>query len=337
MSAGELILYRSEDGRAEIQLRADGETVWLTQAEMAELFDTTPQAITQHIRAIYGEGELSAEATCKDSLQVRQEGQRQVRRRLKAYSLPMILAVGYRVRSPRGTQFRQWATAHLEEYLVKGFVMDDERLKEPGGWDYFDELLARIRDIRASEKRFYQKVRDLFALSSDYRPDDRDAQTFFAEVQNKLLYAVTGHTAAEIVVQRADADSPNMALTSWKGARVRKQDVTIAKNYLSADEVDTLNRLVVIFLEQAELRAKERKDLTLDYWRHNVDRLLEFNERPILDGAGAISAERAREIAHERYERFDAQRRRDEALEADAEDLRELEALEKRIKKEDKS
>jgi len=334
MSAGELILYRSEDGKAEIQLRAEGDTVWLTQAEVAELFDTTPQAITQHIRAIYEVGELSPEATCKESLQVRQEGQRQVRRRLKAYSLPMILAVGYRVRSPRGTQFRQWATAHLEEYLVKGFVMDDERLKEPGGWDYFDELLARIRDIRASEKRFYQKVRDLFALSSDYRPDDREAQTFFAEVQNKLLFAVTGHTAAEIVVTRADADSPNMALTSWKSARVRKQDVTIAKNYLSADEVDTLNRLVVIFLEQAELRAKERKDLTLDYWRHNVDRLLEFNERPILEGAGAISRDRMEKIAHERYEQFDARRRRYEALEADAEDLRELEALEKRIKKE---
>ena len=333
MSAGELILYRSEDGRAEIQLRAEGDTVWLTQAEIAELFDTTPQAITQHIRAIYEEGELSPEATCKDSLQVRQEGQRQVRRRLKAYSLPMILAVGYRVRSPRGTQFRQWATAHLEEYLVKGFVMDDQRLKEPGGWDYFDELLARIRDIRASEKRFYQKVRDLFALSSDYRSEDRDAQTFFAEVQNKLLYAVTGHTAAEIVVQRADADSPNMALTTWKGARVRKHDVTIAKNYLTADEVDTLNRLVVIFLEQAELRAKERQDLTLDYWRHNVDRLLEFNERPILDGAGSISRDRMEQLAHERYEQFDAQRRRNEALEADAEDLRELEALEERMKR----
>jgi len=334
MSAGELILYRSEDGRAEIQLRAEGETVWLTQAEMADLFDTSVPNINIHIRNILKEEELDEGATIKDDLIVRDEGGRQVRRTVKFYSLPMILAVGYRVQSPRGTQFRQWATAHLEEYLVKGFVMDDQRLKEPGGWDYFDELLARIRDIRASEKRFYQKVRDLFALSSDYRPDDRDAQTFFAEVQNKLLYAVTGHTAAEIVVKRADADSPNMALTSWKGARVRKQDVTIAKNYLSADEVDTLNRLVVIFLEQAELRAKERKDLTLDYWRHNVDRLLEFNERPILDGAGAISAERAKEIAHERYEQFDAQRRRNEALEADAEDLRELEALEERIKKE---
>jgi len=334
MSAGELILYRSEDGRAEIQLRAEGDTVWLTQAEIAELFDTTKQNVGMHIRNILKEGELSEGAVVKKSFTTAADGKRY---RVNWYALPMILAVGYRVRSPRGTQFRQWATAHLEEYLVKGFVMDDERLKEPGGWDYFDELLARIRDIRASEKRFYQKVRDLFALSSDYRPDDRDAQTFFAEVQNKLLYAVTGHTAAEIVVTRADADSPNMALTSWKGARVRKQDVTIAKNYLSADEVDTLNRLVVIFLEQAELRAKERKDLTLDYWRHNVDRLLQFNERPILDGAGSISRDRMEQIAHQRYEQFDAQRRRDEALAADAEDLRELEALEKRIKKEGKS
>ncbi|MDQ2068644.1 MULTISPECIES: virulence RhuM family protein [Natronospira] len=331
MSRGELILYQSDDGLAEIQLRVEGETVWLTQAEMAELFATTKQNVSLHIRNTLKEGELSEAAVVKENLTTAADGKRY---RVKWYSLPMILAVGYRVRSARGTQFRQWATAHLEEYLVKGFVMDDERLKEPGGWDYFDELLARIRDIRASEKRFYQKVRDLFALSSDYRPDDHDAQTFFAEVQNKLLYAVTRLTAAEIVVQRADAASPNMALTSWQGARVRKQDVTIAKNYLSADEVDTLNRLVVIFLEQAELRAKERKDLTLNYWRNNVDRLLEFNERPILDGAGSISRDRMEQIAHERYEQFDAQRRRDEALEADAEELRELEALEERIKKE---
>jgi hypothetical protein len=336
MSAGELILYRTEDGRAEVHLRVEGGTAWLTQAEMAELFDTTPQAITQHIRAIYEEGELTAEATCKESLQVRQEGKRQVQRNLKTYSLPMILAVGYRVRSPRGTQFRQWATAHLEEYLVKGFVMDEQRLKEPDGWDYFDELLARIRDIRASEKRFYQKVRDLFALSSDYQPDDRDAQLFFAEVQNKLLYAVTGHTAAEIVVNRADPAEPNMALTSWQGARVRKQDVTIAKNYLTAEEVDTLNRLVVIFLEQAELRARERKDLTLDYWRNNADRLLEFNERPVLDGSGSVSARQAEQIAHERYEQFDARRRQEAAAEADAEDLRELEELERQIERKGK-
>lgn len=336
MGGSEILLYQTDDGKAQIQLRVEAETAWLTQAAMAELFDTTPQAITQQIRAIYAEGELTPEATCKESLQVRQEGPRRVRRRLKSYSLPLILAVGYRVRSPRGTQFRQWATAHLEEYLVKGFIMDDERLKEPGGWDYFDELLARIRDIRASEKRFYQKVRDLFALSSDYRADDRDAQQFFAEVQNKLLYAVTNRTAAELIVERADAEQPNMALTSWKGARVRKQDVTVAKNYLTADEVDTLNRLVVIFLEQAELRAKERKDLTLAYWRNNVDRLLEFNERPVLKDAGEISAERARQIAHECYEQFDGRRRRSEALEADAEELREIEVLERDVKQKGK-
>lgn len=329
MSSGELILYRTDDDRAEIHLRVEGDTVWLTQGEMAELFATTKQNVSLHVRNILNEGELSESAVVKENLTTAADGKNY---RVKWYSLPLILAVGYRVRSPRGTQFRQWATAHLEEYLVKGFVMDDKRLKEPGGWDYFDELLARIRDIRASEKRFYQKVRDLFALSSDYRPDDSDAQLFFAEVQNKLLYAVTGHTAAEIVVNRADPNALNMALTSWKGARVRKQDVTIAKNYLSAEEVDTLNRLVVIFLEQAELRARQRKDLTLNYWRNNVDRLLEFNERPVLEGAGSISAKQAEQIAHDRYDEFDAKRRRDEAREADAEDLRELEAWEQEIK-----
>lgn len=219
----ELILYTTEDGRASVHLRAEEGTVWLTQQEMAELFATSPQNITQHIKAIVDEGELQLEATCKDYLQVRKEGEREVRRNLKHYNLEMILAVGYRVRSPRGTQFRQWATAHLAEFLVKGFVMNDERLKNPGGWDYFDELLARIRDIRASEKRFYQKVRDLFALSSDYRKDDSAAQLFFAEVQNKLLYAVTQKTAAEIVVDRADPSAPNMALTTWKGGRVRNR------------------------------------------------------------------------------------------------------------------
>lgn len=336
MSQGELIIYRTDDGQAEIQLRVEGETAWLTQFEMAELFHTSVPNINIHIRNILDSGELHPEATIKEDLIVRQEGARQVRRKVKLYNLSMILAVGYRVQSPRGTQFRQWATANLEEYLVKGFIMDDQRLREPGGWDYFDELLARIRDIRASEKRFYQKVRDLFTLSSDYQPGDQAAQQFFAEVQNKLLYAVTSNTAAELVVHRADPQEPNMALTSWKGARVRKTDVTIAKNYLTADEVDTLNRLVVIFLEQAELRAKGRKDLTLDYWRNNVDRLLEFNERPVLQGAGAMSAEQAKHIVHERYEQFDTQRRQNEALAADAEDLRALEVLEQEVKRKGK-
>lgn len=333
MDASELILYQAEDGRAAIHLRAEGGTVWLTQAEIAELFATTKQNVSLHARNILKDGELSQRSVVKESLTTAKDGKRY---RVKWYSLPMILAIGYRVRSPRGTQFRQWATANLSEYLVKGFIMDDERLKEPGGWDYFDELLARIRDIRASEKRFYQKVRDLFALSSDYRADDRAAQLFFAEVQNKLLYAVTEQTAAEIVVNRADAGAPNMALTTWKGARVRKQDVTVAKNYLTADEIDTLNRLVVIFLEQAELRAKQRKDLTLEYWRQNVDRLLAFNDSPILEGSGNISAERARTIAHERYEQFDTQRRKHEAAEADLEDLRALEALEQQVKRDKK-
>jgi hypothetical protein len=249
----------------------------------------------------------------------------------KHYNLHMILAVGYRVRSQRGTQFRQWATAHLAEYLVKGFVMDDERLKNPGGWDYFDELLARIREIRASEKRFYQKVRDLFALSSDYRADDRAAQLFFAETQNKLLFAVTGRTAAEIVVSRANPNVPNMALTNWSGSRVRKHDVVVAKNYLSADEVDTLNRLVVIFLEQAELRVKERKQLTLDYWRQNVDRLLAFSERAVLTHAGSVSREAMERIARERFDAFDENRRLAEAKQADAEEIAELEQIEKQL------
>lgn len=333
MDASELILYQTDDGRTAIHLRAESGTVWLTQAEIAELFATTKQNVSTHSRNILNEGELSESSVVKDSFTTASDGKRY---RVKWYSLPMILSIGYRVRSPRGTQFRQWATANLSEYLVKGFVMDDERLKEPSGWDYFDELLARIRDIRASEKRFYQKIRDLFTLSSDYRTDDRDAPLFFAEVQNKLLYAVTEQTAAEIVVNRADAGAPNMALTTWKGARVRKQDVTVAKNYLTADEIDTLNRLVMIFLEQAELRAKQRKDLTLDYWRQNVDRLLEFNDSPILEGAGSVSADQARSVAHERYEQFDTQRRQSEAAEADLEDLRTLEALEQRVKRDKK-
>lgn len=333
MSENELVLYRTEDGKTEIQLKAIDGTVWLTQAEIAALFSTSPQAVTQLIKTIYEENELDPSATCKRFLQVRKEGNRDVKRHLKSYSLPMILAVGYRVRSVRGTQFRQWATAHLSEYLIKGFVMDDERLKNPGGWDYFDELLARIREIRASEKRFYQKVRDLFALSRDYRSDDREAQMFFAEAQNKLLFAVTQKTAAEIVVSRADPDSPNMALTTWRGSRVRKQDVIVAKNYLTQDEMDTLNRLVVIFLEQAELRTKERKALTLDYWRQNIDRLLAFNDRPVLDHTGKISADKMKRIAHERYDVFDAHRRRAEALAADAADIKTLEEIERKGKK----
>lgn len=333
MTESELILYRTDDGQVQIQLKTMDGSVWLSQLEIAQLFDTTKQNASLHIKNVLADGELTEAATVKESLTVQHEGKRRVKRRTLLYNLHMILAVGYRVRSPRGTQFRQWATHHLSEYLIKGFVMDDERLKNPGGWDYFDELLARIREIRASEKRFYQKIRDLFALSSDYRADDRDAQLFFAEVQNKLLYAVTRQTAAEIVVARADPDAPNMALTHWSGSRVRKQDVIIAKNYLAAEEIDTLNRLVVIFLEQAELRARERQQLTLDYWRRNVDRLLEFNERPVLDHAGKISNADMKTIANQRYDTFNEQRQTAESRQADAEDLQELEEIVKQVEK----
>lgn len=329
----DLVLYTSDDGLTRLDLRVQGETVWLTQLEIAELFQTTKQNVSLHAKNIFEEGELAPAATVKESLTVQTEGERQVKRRIQLYNLDLILSIGYRVRSPRGTQFRQWATTHLREYLVKGFVMDDERLKNPGGWDYFDELLARIRDIRASEKRFYQKVRDLFTLSSDYRAREKETQLFFAEVQNKLLYAAAGHTAAELIVARANPDEPNMALTTWSGSRVRKHDVIVAKNYLGENEVDTLNRLVVIFLEQAELRAKQRQDLTLDYWRNNVDRMLEFNEQLLLEGAGSVSREQMKQIAEGRYSEFDEKRREAEAIEADAEDLRAIEDLEKDLKR----
>ena len=329
----ELVLYQTEDGLIRIQLRAEDGNVWLTQLEIAELFATTKQNVSLHAKNILEDKELDERATVKESLTVQTEGNRQVKRNTALYSLPMILAIGYRVRSPRGNQFRQWASAHLSEYLLKGFVMDDERLKNPGGWDYFDELLARIRDIRASEKRFYQKVRDLFALSHDYQSSDSKAQVFFAEVQNKLLYAVTQQTAAEIIVARADPNSPNMALSTWSGTRVRKHDVVIAKNYLTADEVDTLNRLVVIFLEQAELRVKDRKELSLDFWRNNVDKLLEFNDKPILHNAGKISNDQMKQIAQTRYDSFDAARREAEAKAADADDLRMLEVMAKKVEK----
>lgn len=332
----ELILYTSDDGKAQLHLRVEGNTIWLSQLEIAELFQTTKQNVSLHAKNIFEDGELSTEATVKESLTVQSEGNRKVRRMVSYYNLDLILAIGYRVRSNRGVQFRQWASTHLKEFLLKGFIMDDERLKNPNGWDYFDELLERIREIRTSETRFYQKVRDLFALSSDYSGQEKETQTFFAQVQNKLLFAVTGHTAAELVLQRSDANQPNMALTSWGGSRVRKLDVVIAKNYLTVDEVDTLNRLVVIFLEQAELRIKSKKDLTLNFWRENVDRVLEFNDQKVLTGAGVVSRKQMEETAHERYEQFNQKRQQAEALKADADDLKEIEQLEEMLKQQNK-
>ena len=326
----DLILYSTDDGKSNLQLRVDGGTVWLTQAEIAELFQTTKQNVSLHAKNLLEDGELDANSVVKESLTTASDGKNY---RTQLYNLDLILAVGYRIRSPRGTQFRQWATTHLREYLIKGFILDDERLKDPRGWDHFDELLARIREIRASEKRFYQKVRDLFALSSDYKPDTKATNHFFAEAQNKLLHAATGHTAAELIVERASAGEPNMGLTNWKGSRVRKVDVVVVKNYLTQDEIDTLNRLVVIFLEQAELRVKQRKDLTLDYWQRNLDDLLRFNDQVVLDGHGSVSHEDMKRVAHRRYETFDAERRTAEALAADAEDLKQIEELEQELKK----
>ena len=311
----ELILYNSADGKSSVSLLARDGSVWLNQMQLAELFATSVPNISQHINNILKESELDSNSTIKYFLTVATNGKPY---QVKFYSLEMILAVGFRVRSIRGVQFRQWANRNLAEYLRKGFVIDDERLKNPDGRpDHFDELLARIRDIRASEKRFYQKVRDLFALSSDYDKTDKATQMFYAETQNKLLYAVTGQTSAEIVTTRADADAPNMGLTSWKGAVVRKQDVIIAKNYLTHDELDSLNRLVVIFLETAEFRAKNRKDLTMNFWRENVDKILLSNDQRLLSNAGMVRKEHKDEFAYQVYEEFNARRKRKEAIEAD--------------------
>ena len=283
----DIIIYNTDDGKASGSLMTKDGNVWMNQNQLAELFDTSKQNIGQHIINILEDRELDANSVVKNYFTTASDGKEY---KVAFYSLDMILAIGFRVRSKRGVQFRKWANQNLKEFMIKGFVMDDNRLKNPDGRpDYFDELLERIRDIRASEKRFYQKVRDLFALSSDYDATDKATQMFFAETQNKLLYAITNKTASEIIISRANANEPNMSLTSWKGKVVRKQDIYIAKNYLNSDEIDSLNRLVVIFLETAELRAKGRKDLTIKYWQENVDKIIEFNEKPLLTGAGSIS------------------------------------------------
>ena len=284
-----------------------------------------------HISNVLKDKELEAESVIKDYLTTARDGKQYD---VTYYALDMVLAIGFRVRSKRGTQFRIWANRNLKSYMIKGFVMDVDRLKSPDGRpDYFDELLERIRDIRASEKRFYQKVRDLLALSSDYDPSDKATQMFFAETQNKLLYAVTNHTAAEIIMDRADKDAPNMGLTSWQGSIVRKSDIIIAKNYLNADEIDTLNRLVVIFLESAELRAKDRKDITTHFWKENVDRILTLQDKEILNHNGSISNVEMKQKVKELYDQFH-QRRKIVAAEADdRKDLKELMSIEVEIKK----
>jgi len=326
--SSEVVLYRSADGQTRLSVLFEAGSVWLTQASIAELYQTTPQNVTMHLAAIYEEGELQEQATCKDYLQVRVEGAREVRRNLKHYSLPAILAIGYRVRSPRGTQFRQWATARLEEYLVKGFVLDDERLKNPPGPgvpDYFDELLERIRDIRASERRMYLRVREILSLAADYDPRDAEAQKFFQVAQNKLLFAVTGKTAPELIAARADANLANMGLTTWKGDILRKGDVTVSKNYLREDEITELNRIVVMFLDFAEDQARRRRQIFLRDWETRLDDFLRFNERAVLPNAGAMSREEADHHAHEVYAQFE-ERRRLEAERAGEEEV--MKALE---------
>ena len=325
----DIIIYRTADGRASVALYAKDGKIWLNQQQMAELFATSKPNISMHIANVLKEKELNEISVVKNFLTTAADGKNY---NMVFYSLEMIIAVGYRVRGVRGTQFRQWATEHLTEYLVKGFTMDDERLKNPDGRpDYFDELLLRIRDIRASEKRFYQKVRDLFALSSDYDKTDKATQMFFAETQNKLLYAVTHQTAAELIVARADANQPNMGLTTWKGSIVRNGDVIIAKNYLHDGEIDSLNRLVDIFITSAEERVKGRRDLTLEYWRKNVDNLLTFQEKDILQGKGSISNAEAEIIVRGVYDTFNAKRKQIDLQIADAEDIKMLEDLEKSI------
>ena len=327
-----IIIYHTPDGKVSISLLTDDGTVWMNQNQLATLFDTSVPNISMHISNILEENELYKNSVIKDYLSTAADGKNY---KVTFYSLDMVLAIGFRVRSKRGTQFRQWANSHLKEYMVKGFLMDDERLKNPDGRpDYFDELLARIRDIRASEKRFYQKVRDLFALSSDYDSTDKATQMFYAETQNKLLYAITSQTAAEIVVSRADPNEPNMALTSWKGTIVRKQDIYIAKNYLNQDELDSLNRFVTVFLETAELRAKNRQDITIDFWRDSVDKIIALNDKELLHHKGNISNTEMEKLVEGRYEKFDANRKLQEARQADTQDMDELNELADKIKRE---
>ena len=324
----DIIIYNTADGKAEIKLYADNGTVWLTQAQIAELFTKNISTISRHIANIFDENEIEEKSNLR-FMQIANSD-----KPVAFYSLDVILAVGFRVRSPRGTQFRQWANNTLKEYLQKGFILDKDRLKNPDGRpDYFDELLEQIRDIRASEKRFYQKLRDLFALSSDYKVTERATSLFFADTQNKLLFGVTRKTAAEIIATRANTDAPNMALTSWSGSIVRKADVIVAKNYLTSDEIDVLNRLVTIFLESAELHVKMRKDLTLDFWRASVDKLLLDHGVPLLQSHGKITMEQAQIHARKIYEEFDARRKAFDAAQADELDLLELEQETKNIKK----
>jgi hypothetical protein len=332
---GEIILYQTNDGRTRVECRFVADSLWLSQALIASLFQISVPTVNGHLANIYESGELDHEATIRKFRIVRQEGAREVAREIEHYNLDVILAVGYRVRSDRGTQFRRWATERLREYLIKGFTIDDERLKNPpakgsGVPDYFDELLERIRDIRASEQRMYLRVREIFSLAGDYDPGNARTTEFFQKIQNKLHFAATGKTEPELIAARADHAQPNMGLTSWKSGTVRKSDVTVAKNYLSTEEIDTLNRIVVMWLDFAEDQVKRRKQVFLGEWERKLDEFLVFNERGVLQDKGAVSKSDADARAEAEYQAFAAHRR--ELAEAEGERALEI-ALEDAVKK----
>jgi len=321
-SGSQIIIYQAEDGNTKIDVRLENETVWLTQKLMAELFQVGVNTINYHIKEIFNEDELTPEATIRKFRIVQKEGNREVARHVDFYNLDMIISVGYRVKSHIATRFRQWATRQLREYIVKGFVLDDERLKNPDQpFDYFDELLRRIQDIRTSEKRFYQKITDIYATSVDYDPTQQISIDFFKTVQNKLHWAITEKTAAEIIHQRVDSEKPNMGLTNWRGAKVRKQDVTIAKNYLNEEELRILNNLVEQYLVFAEGQAMRRIPMYMKDWINKLDSFLRLNDRNILNHAGKISHQMAKELAEKEYDRFHQTRLQVEARQADEKDF----------------
>ncbi len=330
----QFIIYQTEDGETKLDVRFENETVWLTQQLMAELFQTSTDNISLHLKNIYSEGELDENATTEDFSVVRQEGTRQVKRHLKHYNLDAIISVGYRVQSHSATRFRQWATKHLREYIVKGFVLDDERLKNPDQpFDYFEELTRRIQDIRTSEKRFYQKITDIYATSVDYDPTLETSIQFFKTVQNKVHWAITGKTAAEIIHSRADSQKGNMGLTNWRGSKVRKQDVVNAKNYLNEEELLALNNLVEQYLIFAEGQAMRRISMTMADWVKKLDGFLTLNDRNILDHAGKVSHQLAKQLAEEEYEKFNHQRLMDDAKAADEHDFEHLAKITESIEK----
>jgi hypothetical protein len=339
-SPGDFLIYDAPDGDTRIEVRMQDETVWLTQKQMAELFQTSVPNINQHLATIFADGELATEATIKKYLIVQTEGKREVSRQIDHYNLQAIIAVGYRVRSPRGTQFRIWATERLREYLVKGFTMDDDRLKRGGGGSYFDELLARIRDIRSSERVFWRKVLDIYATSIDYDPSAESSTLFFKTIQNKMHWAAHGHTAAEVIAQRADASQPDMGLTNFDGKRPRKSDVAIAKNYLNLEEIETLNRIVNAYLEFAELQAQNRRPMHMADWISKLDDFLRLSDREILNHAGRVSHEDAKAKAEQELDAYRQQQATlpepvDQHFNQTLDELKRIEGEAKRRKKDD--